>query len=160
MAEFRCPQCGIRVFGRPGALQASCPHCGQPAEAVLAPPASPAVLGQTHRWGAGKWALIALGIFAFAGAVVGIRNLAGAGTPRVILASGRAAAIEDVPTPIRVRPIIGRAGRRVIMQFAMTDAQGIAVKGISLGTSRMPLPRITVLDEAGNVVHTGKFEYG
>jgi hypothetical protein len=78
----------------------------------------------------------------------------------VILASGRAAAIEDVPTPIRVRPIVARAGRRVIMRFAMTDAQGNAVKGISLGAGRMPLPRIAVLDAAGNTVHSGKFEYG
>jgi len=155
-----CPQCGIRVFGRPGATEAACPHCGRAAAAVLPAAAAPPV-SSARTWTPAKWALIALAVVAVLGLVAGLRSVGTFGKPQVILASGRAAAIEDVPTPIRVYPIIRKAGRRVVFDFAMTDARGNGVRGIDLGVGRrMPLPRIAVLDAAGRTVHTGRFEYG
>lgn len=159
MTVFRCPQCGVHVYARPGKVEATCPRCNQPAVMVLSPPAPPAGRPGGFNTQLGKW--LALGAVAIVLLALGLRFLAGPGEPTAIMASGNAVPLSKLPTPVHARPVVSRGGRRVAIGVALADAKGNGIRDISLGLGQqMPLPRITVLDERGQVVHTGKLEYG
>jgi len=81
--------------------------------------------------------------------------------PRVVLASGEELSGKDIAAPLTAELLARRSDRIVIFTYRLTDGAGRGIRAIRLGGGRSAdLPRVSVVGEGGNVVHTGSFQYG
>ena len=81
-------------------------------------------------------------------------------TPQVVLANGKRLSGENVRSPIKAGLVASQSGQTITFALHLSDADGQAIRAVTLPGGRRPPAKITIVDPGGSVLHTGSFRYG
>ena len=63
--------------------------------------------------------------------------------------------------PFQIKPKVQKTGSRVSIDFDIIGKAGEHYRNVITRTNqRIPAPKVKIIDEAGNILASGKFEYG
>ena len=63
--------------------------------------------------------------------------------------------------PFQIEPKVQYAGSRIFIDFDIIGKAGEHYNGVvMLNNKRLPAPKVKIIDEAGNLLASGNFEYG
>ena len=161
MTDYRCGKCGLQALVPPNkaAHGVSCRYCGGSVVPVLSPTAGPPRAAPARSYAWLLW--VALGVAGVVALGMGVPYLLGPREAQALTASRRWVPVSEVATPIQARLLARQRGRRVSFSMQLTDANGQLIRGVRLAGARRPdVPEVSVVDEDGTVVHTGRMKYG
>lgn len=101
--------------------------------------------------------VVVLGLLA---AAYGLYSWLVGSSPQVMLANGRTVSGGAVRTPIRAGLVANQAPGLVLFTLKLLDADGQAIRAVTLSGGKQPEAKVTIIDERGTLLHTGTFRYG